>query len=112
MSTYTVYRHGRAIEVEDINPPPKRPKTVFVKFPNHWRKLLQGAPGATYYLAIELLFLKFRHRGLPTILSNRVLNSHGVRRGTKWRIMTDLEARGVISIERRRRKSPRITVLD
>jgi hypothetical protein len=107
---------GRSVEVEvvnsDVAPVTRKPNAIFVKFPNHWRKLLRGASGTTYGLAIELLFLKFRNRGLPIILSNQVLGKFKVSRPTKWRAVIDLEARGVISIERRHRKSPRITVLD
>jgi hypothetical protein len=118
MNTYTVFRHGRRIEVETINgriAPPKRKnhQPAFVKYPARWRTALRGASGLTFQLAVELLFLQFKNRKQPVRLSNQILARLGLKsRTVKWRAMVDLEARQVIRIDRQRGKSPLITVLD
>ena len=43
-------------------------------------------------------------------LANGMLKIDGVSRASKWRALAELERRGLISIERRSRKSPLITV--
>jgi hypothetical protein len=51
-------------------------------------------------------------RGGPIKLPNGFLEMIGVGRGAKWRALNKLESVGIISIERRGRKSPIVTISD
>jgi hypothetical protein len=86
----------------------------FVKLPMWWLEKLGKPPlatGATHQVACYLCHLDWKHRSKPFNLPNGMLNYDGISRRSKWRALTDLERRGLITIERRRRKSPVIHVL-
>jgi hypothetical protein len=53
----------------------------------------------------------FETRGKPFTLSNGALALENVSRWEKPRALSELEEAGLIVIERRKRKTPRITVL-
>jgi hypothetical protein len=63
----------------------------------------------------HLLFLTWREwrtrAGKPVTLANAELARKGVDRRTKWRALLELEALGLIRMERRYKKSPIVTVL-
>lgn len=83
----------------------------FVKVPGAWvEKLAQARYVVTYRVALHLLYQHWKGRGRPILLANGQLKMGGVSRGTKWRGLRELERLGLISIERRPRKSPIITV--
>jgi hypothetical protein len=84
----------------------------FVKVPWVWVKQLAKARwAATTTVARFILHKNFETHGKPFILANGVLEQEmGVSRGQKWRALAELEQFGLIAIERRRRKSPVITV--
>lgn len=84
----------------------------FVKVPGLWVERLAGARYiATYRLALHVLHRHWKSCGKPFTLSNGMVAMEGVARGTKWRGLCELEQLGLVTIERRKRKSPRITVL-
>jgi hypothetical protein len=84
----------------------------FIKVPWTWvERLVTARHLGTYRVALHLLYQHWKSSGRPITLANSVLATEGVRRGTKWRALGELEALGLIDIERRPRKSPRITVL-
>ncbi len=60
---------------------------------------------------IWLLYMAWERGSRSVRLANVTLRGWGVSRRTKWRVLQDLEKAGLILIERRPRKSPRITVL-
>jgi hypothetical protein len=84
----------------------------FVKFPRAWVDRLQTASyTSTYRVALHLLFDHWKSDGCPIRLSNVALAEVGVSRDQKWRALRELECLGLIRIERRRRRSPVITLL-
>ena len=90
----------------------QRRRGHFIPVPMAWFERLAGASGQTYRIALCLLYLRWRARGQPFQLANRLLQIDGVSRFSKWRALVDLERRGLIATERRRRRSPTVRVLD
>jgi hypothetical protein len=84
----------------------------FVKIPCWWIDRLAKSTRyrATFLVALHLLYQHWKLRGQPVKLANGALRMEGVSRGTKWRALVELEQAGLITIERRSRKSPVITV--
>jgi hypothetical protein len=87
----------------------------FVMLPMTWYdKLANPIPTSrlTCLVAWHILHLHWKSRGKAFKLPNGTLRYDGVSRFAKWRALADLEQRGLITIERRRRKSPIIHVSD
>jgi hypothetical protein len=84
----------------------------WIQVPCWWVERLAKATRyrVTFIVALHLLYEHWRHRGRPIKLANGALEMEGVPRGTKWRALKELEQAGLISVQRRRRKSPVITV--
>jgi hypothetical protein len=82
----------------------------FIMVPFGWLERLNGARGGTILLALHLLYLNWKQKGRPFKLANGMLKIDGIGRTVKWRGLADLERRGLVSIERRKRKSPVITI--
>ena len=61
-------------------------------------------------MAMRLLHLAFENHNKPVVLGNVVMQQLGIGRAQKWRMLLLLERLGLISIERRPRRSPRITL--
>jgi hypothetical protein len=84
----------------------------FVMVPWMWaEKLATVRYIATYRVALHVLYRHWKGRGEPFTLSNGAMLMEGVSRWQKWRALGELEKLGLIAIGRRRRKTPRITVL-
>jgi hypothetical protein len=86
----------------------------FVQIPMWWvEKLLEEpyAAGSTFYLAIHLWHLDWKHWGKPFKLPNMALAYDGIHPKTKWRALRELERRGLIRVECRNRKSPIIHLI-
>jgi hypothetical protein len=104
------------IDPADPNLKPKgatRKKTgwlkQFVRVPWMWVDRLKGARHvSTYQLAFHLLYEHWRNGGRAIKLPNSAL---GIERRRKWRGLRELEQFGLVTIERRARKAPLITVL-
>jgi hypothetical protein len=77
----------------------------FVMVPMTWREGLGGATGQTILLALDLLYLGWKEGG-PIELANGKLRLNGISRQSKWRGLNDLERRGLVTVERRPRRSP------
>jgi hypothetical protein len=88
-----------------------RRRRHFVQVPWTWVDRLKGAQGSTYRVALILLYLDWKGNGEPIKLANGMLRIDGVSRYSKWRALNELERRGMIVVERRRRRSPLIQVL-
>ena len=85
-------------------------KKHFIQVPWSWVERLRRARHvSTWNLAIHLLYEHWRNRGQAIVLSNSAVE--GVTRQRKWDGLLELEQLGLIKIERRRRKSPLVTVL-
>jgi hypothetical protein len=83
-------------------------RRYFVKVPWSWVEKLEGASGQTYRLALNILFQHFRERGAAVILSNKRAE---MPRQSKLRALQDLEARGLVTVTWRERRSPIVHVL-
>jgi hypothetical protein len=80
----------------------------FVMVPMLWYEALNGAHASSYRVALHLLHLHWKDGGGSIDLANEMLKVDGVSRQSKWRALGDLERRGLITVERRRRHSPTI----
>lgn len=82
----------------------------FIRVPFSWLERLKGASGQVYAMALHLQYLHWRHKARAFKLPNGMLKIDGIGRTAKWRALVELERRGLVSIERRPKKSPRVTV--
>jgi DNA-binding HxlR family transcriptional regulator len=89
---------------------PKKPEP-FVKVPLRWAEAAAKATRTPGMLVlIELLQRSWKARSLTFTLPNRNLTKHGVNRKTKRQKLRDLEAAGLITVERRHGKTPVVTL--
>jgi hypothetical protein len=112
--SHFVHSHGKRIEVDVILPPsrPSRRKQrdTFVKVP-----LVQAAaitkavrtPKAM--VGLVLLYEAWADKGKTFTLSNKKLAAYGVTHDTKRRALMEMEAAGLITVERSKQRSPIIT---
>lgn len=111
-----IIREGRKIEVEilpcEAQPSKSRRREPFTLVPDVWKQRLAKVKYiSTYRVALHILGRNFETHGKPFTLSNVALTLEGVSRWQKWRALLELEEVGLIVIERRKRKTPRITTL-
>jgi hypothetical protein len=113
--TRYINRRGRRIAVQELDTgtPSKRKKRGerFAKVPLDWIGPAAKAVGCPAVAVLVCLkYLEFRYG--PTFnMSNDLLRQLGVNREVKRYVLRDLEAASLIRVERRSRKSPRITML-
>jgi hypothetical protein len=89
----------------------KKRKGQFVQLPLAWVDILsRDSRDKALAVLCHLLHLDWKQRGGPIKVPNGFLEMIGVGRGAKWRVLNKLESLGLISIERRGRKSPIITI--
>jgi hypothetical protein len=93
--------------------PEHPPKGQFIRVPHEWRRQLVSArsSGTTWTVATHLLHQRFKNHSDAIRLANGALASDGVSRHQKWVALSELERLGLISVERRPRKSPIVTLL-
>jgi hypothetical protein len=85
---------------------------AFVKVPIWWATAAAKAtrrPG--FLVCVELLHRAWKARSTPFVLPNGRLEKSGSSREMKRRVLRDLEAAGLIVVERRHGKSPRVTLV-
>jgi hypothetical protein len=84
----------------------------FVLMPWTWlERLAQSQSANTYRVAVTLLYLHWKAKGDPIKLANGMLAMDGVSRSSKGRALAELERFGLITIKRRQRKSPIVTLI-
>ena len=84
----------------------------FVQVPWTWlERLAQSQSANTYRVAVSLLYLHWKAKGGPIKLANGMLAIDGVSRFAKSRALAKLESLGLITVDRRQRKSPIITLI-
>jgi hypothetical protein len=89
----------------------QRRRRQFVLVPWTWiEQLAKARYTATYRVALHILFRHWKDSGQPFSLSNGMLAIEGISRWQKWRALRELEELELITIERRKRKTPRITL--
>jgi hypothetical protein len=109
-----VTRNGKRIAVIEYNlgPPRKVSKArdgAFVMIPLRDATLAARAmknPALLVY--VELMYCAWRAKGGCFALSNKWLEMRGASRWTKNRVLRDLEAAGLIEVDQRGRRAPRI----
>ena len=85
---------------------------VFTSVPREWElRLLQAKRISTYRLALELLYLNWKDNGKPTVVSSKVARAVKISARSKWEALAELERLGLIEVDRRPRKSPRVLLL-
>jgi hypothetical protein len=109
-----------ALRVDPADPQFWQPKSAkrgkwrrqFVRVPWSWIVRLQSAKRvSTFKLALVLLYENWRTGGQPIVLSNMLSEAEGLSRRSKWNALLELESLGLIRIERRPRRSPRLVLL-
>jgi hypothetical protein len=91
----------------------KKRRQQFVQLPLAWVDILsRDSRDKALVVLCHLLHLDWKQGGGPIKLPNGFLEMIGVGRGAKWRVLNKLESVGVLSIERRGRKSPIVTISD
>jgi len=84
----------------------------FVIVPASWADRLRAArhTGAAK-LALHLLYQYWKNGGRPIPLTNTFATSAGLSRRSKWRALGELERLKLVEVERRRRRSPLVSLL-
>jgi hypothetical protein len=89
----------------------KKWRRQYVQFPWAWVERLQVVKRiSTYRLALLLVYEHWRTGGRPIVLSNALVMAEGVSRRTKWNALVELERLGLVRVERRSRRSPRLVL--
>jgi hypothetical protein len=104
----------RLVKGVSVHPGRAKPRRRerFVMVPALWRERLTKARHiATYRVALHILARNFETHGKSFALPNAPLALEGVSRRQKWRALEELEQLELIAAERRKRRSPWITVL-
>jgi hypothetical protein len=90
----------------------RKRRTEFVRVPLEWAHRLNRARRvATSKVALHLLRENFETHKDTITLANNTLTIKGVSRKEKRRALEELEGIGLARIERRPRRSPRVTLL-
>jgi hypothetical protein len=90
----------------------RKQRQHFVKVPWVWvERLAKARHIATYRVALHVLYRHWKGDGLPFTLSNTAVADQGVTQWRKWDALRELEQLGLVTVERRRRRSPCITVI-
>jgi hypothetical protein len=83
----------------------------YVQVPWPWVERLQSAKRiSTYKLAHLLLYENWKTGGRPLVLSNVLAAEVGLCRQAKWRALRELEWLGLVRLERRKGRAPRIII--
>jgi len=101
---------GELVRLAKVPTKIQKRRRHFVQVPMLWVEKLNGASGQTHQVALHLLFLHWKDGGDPIKLGNGMLMAAGVPSQSKRRALRELERRGLITVEWRRKKSPLIRV--
>jgi hypothetical protein len=89
----------------------KRKEPAFAKVPLWWAEAATKAAKDPAALILWLLYLAWKARKLTFPLPNSYFTKNGASRKTKYRVLRDLEAGGLITVERQNGKSPSVTIV-
>src|ERR1051326_5053681 len=107
------------MQIQQSVPPPKRPARVRVRFagrflkgPICWQWLSRAArlEGKALHVAMVTLFLAGIRKSRTVALSSEELLGFGVKRTTGYRSLTILENAGLVTVDRKHGRSPRVTI--
>jgi hypothetical protein len=90
----------------------KKAEPPFVKVPRWWAaEAAKATRSPATLVLVELLYRSWKAKSLTFPLSNKSLEKNGVSREVKRRVLRDLQAAGLITVERRHGHSPRVTLV-
>jgi hypothetical protein len=93
---------------------PGKQQTRYVQVPLWWAERvanIRGASAKTMFVGIWLLHLKWKTGSNTFQVSNGQLAARGIGRMAKDRALRQLEAAGLITVERRNGKTPTVTLV-
>ena len=79
--------------------------------PLTWLERAAGLPGRSIHVAVALWYEAARSRSRCVALSNKLCLRFHIERNAKYRALRSLELAGLAFVERRRGRSPRVTIL-
>ena len=111
-----VARHGKCLSWELVLVWPATTQLVDRRFtkgpgPLTWLECAAGLPGRSVHVALALWHEAERSGSRCVALSNTVCLRFHVERNAKYRALRSLELAGLVVVERRRGRSPRVTLL-
>jgi hypothetical protein len=113
--THYIKSHGRPIEVETIDTGvtvKKRRTDPFVKIPLRWASKAAQATNTTKAMVwIRLRHAMWEAKTDTVLLANGRLKRDGVTPWLKRRALRELEAAGLIKVERQTGRAPIVTIL-
>jgi PHD/YefM family antitoxin component YafN of YafNO toxin-antitoxin module len=84
---------------------------IYTLVPREWElRLLKAKRVSTYRLALELLYLHWYSKGKPVTVSSKVAQAANISARSKWEAIAELEGLGLIRVDRKPRKSPRVVL--
>ena len=84
----------------------------YTLMPREWeQRLLEAKRISTYRLAHEILYLHWYGKGKPVTVSGKVARAVKISARSKWEALAELERLGLIVVDRKPRRSPRVTPL-
>ena len=103
---------GRVSEHQARRSKRKEWQRLCTVIPREWElRLLEAKRVSTYRLAIELLYLHWYGKGKPVTVSGKVARAVKISARSKWEALAELERLGLIVVNRKPRRSPRVTPL-
>jgi hypothetical protein len=69
-------------------------------------------PGKALAVGMVLWYLARRSRSSTVVLTQAALTQHGISRWEKYAALNALESTGLVTVRRRGKKNPEVTVLD
>jgi ribosomal protein S19E (S16A) len=102
----------RLAELEAAAPKKRKKKAEpFARVPLWWMvRAAKAADTPDALVCVYLLYAAWKAKGKPFPLSNKWLKKNGASREIKRRVLRDLEAAGLITVERRHGRSPRVAL--
>jgi hypothetical protein len=90
--------------------PPRRRGFIGVPYTWDYRLRVAQASGATYVLAHYILRRDWEGDTNPVKVTNKAMERLGLSRRSKWRALHQLEALGLIRVQKRHGKNPVVTI--
>jgi len=84
---------------------------AFIMIPVSLMERLASATAATVRVAIYLHYQNWKNEGEPMTVSNEALKAWGVSRWRKSEALAELEALGLVTVERRGHRAPCVRLL-
>lgn len=105
--------HATILETPASKRRAARRSQEFIKTPLCWVDQLAKTTHhrATVFVALELLHSAWKNLGKPVVLSNTRMGEWGITRSEKQRALVELEAAGLITVDRSNCRAPRVTLL-